>query len=207
MSDLQCPATLLVARHGDADYPHARVLSDEGGWLTETGGAQVRDLAGSLVDRRVAAVYSSHLQRAVESAAVAAEVLDVGSRVVAGLEEFSVGLLAGRDHDDPELLGVFAAWKAGHLGTFIPGGESGRDAITRYRGALEEIADQHRGETVLVFSHGAVMSFCLPRLGDHVRDDLVDQLFLPNCAVAEVSIDADDVTIVSWPGSADRSVV
>ena len=67
--------------------------------------------------------------------------------------------------------------------------------------------DLHRGETVLVFSHGAVMSFCLPRLGRHVRDDLAAQMFLPNCAVAEVSIDADDVTILSWPGSADRSVV
>lgn len=207
MSDLQCPATVLVARHGDADYPHARVLSDDGGWLTETGVEQVRELAASLADRKVAAVYSSHLQRAVESATVAAEALGVDTRVVAGLEEFSVGLLAGRDHDDPELLGVFEAWKAGHLGTFIPGGESGRQALERYRGALQEISDLHRGETVLVFSHGGVMSFCLPRLGDNVRDDLAAQMFLPNCAVAEVSIDADDVAILSWPGSADRSVV
>ena len=207
MSDLQCPATVLVARHGDADYPHARVLSDDGGWLTETGVEQVRALAASLADRKVAAVYSSHLQRAVESATVAAEALGVDTRVVAGLEEFSVGLLAGRDHDDPELLGVFEAWKAGHLGTFIPGGESGQQALDRYRGALQEIADLHRGETVLVFSHGGVMSFCLPRLGDNVRDDLAAQMFLPNCAVAELSIDADGVRVLSWPGSADRSVV
>ena len=207
MSDLQCPATVLVARHGDADYPHARVLSDDGGWLTDTGVTQVRELAAALAGRRVAAVYPSHRQRAVESAAVAAQALDVGARVVAGLEEFSVGLLAGRDHDDPELLGVYDAWKAGHLGTFIPGGESGRDALERYRGALQEIADLHRGETVQVFSHGAVMSFCLPRLGDNVRDDLAAQMFLPNCAVAELSIDADDVSILSWPGRADRSVV
>lgn len=207
MSDLQCPATVLVARHGDADYPHARVLSDDGGWLTDTGVEQVRALAAELADRKVAAVYSSPLQRAVESAAVAAEALGVASRVVDGLEEFSVGLLAGRDHDDPELLGVFEAWRAGHLGTFIPGGESGRQALERYRAALEEIADLHRGETVLVFSHGGVMSFCLPRLGARVREDLAAQLFLPNCAVAEVSIDADDVAILSWPGSADRSVV
>jgi broad specificity phosphatase PhoE len=207
MSDLQCPATILVARHGDADYPHPRVLSDDGGWLTDTGRTQVRDLARSLAGRKVAAVYSSHLQRASESAAAAAEALGVGWRVVDGLEELSVGLLAGREHDDPELLGVYEAWRAGHLGTIVPGGESGEELLRRYRGALEEIADLHRGETVLVFSHGAVMSFCLPRLGRHVRDDLAGQMFLPNCAVAEVSIDADDVAILSWPGSADRSVV
>ena len=207
MSDLQCPATILVARHGDADYPHARVLSEDGGWLTDKGVAQVQALAQSLSGRRVAAVYSSRLQRAVESASLAAEALGVDARVVDGLQEFSVGALAGRDHDDPELLGVFDAWKAGHLGTFIPGGESGRQALERYRAALEEIADLHRGETVLVFSHGGVMSFCLPRMGVNMRDDLAGQLFLPNCAVAELSIDSDGVRILSWPGSADRSVV
>ncbi|WP_162252785.1 histidine phosphatase family protein [Knoellia sp. Soil729] len=207
MSDLFCPATLLVARHGDADYPHARVLSDDGGWLTDKGGQQVRELAESLRLRNVAGVYTSRMQRAVDSGAVAAEVLDVAPRMVEGLQEFSVGALAGRDHDDPELLEVFESWKAGELDTFIPGGESGREVLDRYRAALEEISDQHRGETVLVFSHGGVMSFCLPRMGRNVRNDLAARQFLPNCAVAEVSIDADDVTILSWPGSADRAVV
>ena len=207
MSDLQCAATLLVARHGDADYPHAKVLSDDGGWLTDTGTAQVRALADAVAPRRVAAVYTSALQRAVESGVVAAEALGVRSRVVRGLEEVSVGALAGRDHDDPELLGVREAWKAGHLGTFVPGGESGEAVLDRYRSAIQEIADLHRGETVLVFSHGGVMSFALPRMGHNVRNDLAAQQFLPNCAVAEVAVDADDVAIVSWPGSADRSVV
>ncbi|MEO7269717.1 MAG: histidine phosphatase family protein [Knoellia sp.] len=207
MSDLHCPATLLVARHGDADYPHARFLSDDGGWLTDKGKEQVRQLAESLRSRNIAGVWTSRLQRAVESGVIAAKILGVESRAVDGLEEFSVGALAGRDHDDPELMGVFEAWKAGHLGTFIPGGESGEQALDRYRSALQEISDQHRGETVLVFTHGGVMSFCLPRMGRNVRNDLAAQLFLPNCAVAEISIDADDVTVVSWPGSSDRSVV
>ncbi|MFW5472108.1 histidine phosphatase family protein [Knoellia sp. CPCC 206450] len=207
MSDLHCPATLLVARHGDAGYPHPAVLSDDGGWLTDSGRAQVLELAGSLRSRNVAAVYTSRLQRAVESGVVAAEALGVASRVVDGLEELSVGALAGREHDDPELLGVFEAWRAGHLGTVVPGGESGRAVLDRYRAAVEEIADLHRGETVLVFTHGGVMSFAVPRMGRNVRSDLAEQLYLPNCAVAEVLVDADDVTVVSWPGSTDRSVV
>ncbi|EAP99891.1 putative isomerase [Janibacter sp. HTCC2649] len=196
-----------MARHGDADYPHAKVLSDDGGWLTDKGKDQVRHVAESLRSRNIAAVWTSRLQRAIESGAIAAEVLGVESRAIDGLQEFSVGLLAGRAHDDPELMGVFEAWKSGHLGTFIPGGESGEQALDRYRAALEAISDQHRGETVLVFTHGGVMSFCLPRLGRNVRNDLAERMFLPNCAVAQISIDADDVTVVSWPGSADRSVV
>ena len=207
MSDLQCAATLLVARHGDAEYGHPSVLSDEGGWLTAKGVEQSTALARSLADRRVAAVRTSVLARAVQSGAVAAEVLGVDSRAVEGLEEFSVGALAGRPHDDPELQSIFLAWVHGDLRRRIPGGVNGEEVLTRYREALQSVADQFRGETVLVFSHGGVMSFVLPRLSGTARPDLAAATFLPNCAVAEVAVDGDGFEVRSWPGSTDRAVV
>jgi broad specificity phosphatase PhoE len=207
MSDLHCPATLLVTRHGDASYGHPSVLSDEGGWLSAQGIEQTRALAESLRERRVARVYTSTQERAVQSGAVAAEVLGVDSLALEGLQEFSVGALAGRPHDDPELASVFTAWVHGDLGRCIPGGETGEEVVTRYREALQGIADQFRGETVLVFSHGGVMSFVLPRVSGNVRDDLAAARFVPNCAVAEVSVDGDGFEVLSWPGSTDRAVV
>ena len=75
MSDLHCPATLLVTRHGDADYGHPSVLSDEGGWLSERGREQADALAESLRVRNVARVFTSPMQRAVETAAQVARVL------------------------------------------------------------------------------------------------------------------------------------
>lgn len=207
MSDLHCPATLLVARHGDAEYGHPSVLSDEGGWLSEKGRVQVGELAASLRERRVARVFTSTLERAQESGRLAAEVLGVDAVTVEGLEEFSVGALAGRPHDDPELASVFKAWMHGDPGRFIPGGESGAEVVGRYREALQSIADQHRGETVLVFSHGGVMSFVLPRLEAAVREDLVARAFLPNCGVAEVEVDGDGARVITWPGSLDRAIV
>jgi broad specificity phosphatase PhoE len=207
VSDLHCPATLLVARHGDAEYGHPSVLSDEGGWLSDPGRQQVARLAASVRDRRVARVYTSVLHRAVESGALAAEVLGVDSVAVDGLAEFSVGALAGRPHDDPELASVFRAWMHGDLGRCIPGGETGSEVVARFREALQAIADLHRGETVLVLSHGGVMSFVLPRVDGTVRHDLVERAFLPNCGIAEVEVDGDGFRVVSWPGPADRSVV
>ena len=207
MSDLHCPATLLITRHGDAEYGHPSVLSDEGGWLSDEGIEQTRALAQSLAPRRIARVYTSELARAVQSAGVAAEVLGVDAVPVAGLEEFSVGAMAGRPHDDPELASVYKAWLHGDLGRRIPGAESGEEVLERYREALQAIADQFRGETVLVFSHGGVMSFALPRISGNVRDDLAVARFLPNCAVAEVSVDGDGFEVLSWPGSTDRAVV
>ena len=207
MSDLHCAATLLIARHGDAEYRHPSVLSDEEGWLSDTGIAQTESLATGLAPRKVARVYTSTLARAIESGALAAKVLGVEAQAVPGLEEFSVGALDGRPHDDPELASVFEAWQHGDLRRGIPGGETGEEVVARFREALQAIADQFRGETVLVFSHGGVMSFVLPRISGNVRDDLAAAMFLPNCAVAEVSVDGDGFKVLSWPGSTDRAVV
>jgi broad specificity phosphatase PhoE len=207
MSDLHCPATLLVSRHGDAEYGHPSVLSDDGGWLSERGKAQVAELAAALRPRRVARIYASTMERAVESAAIAAGVLDVDVVELDGLQEYSVGALAGRPNGDPELMAIFRAWLHGDLRRRIPGGETGEGILERYREALQHIADLHRGETVLVFSHGGVMSFALPRLSAAVRGDLTERGFLPNCAPAEVEVDGDGFRVLGWPGSADKAVV
>jgi hypothetical protein len=83
---------------------------------------QVRALARSLVTRRVARVYADTLEQSVESGALAAEVLGVDAVTIEGLEGVCVESLRGRALDDPALGWVLA------------------------------IADQHRGETVLVLT-------------------------------------------------------
>lgn len=207
MSDLQCPATLLIARHGDADFTVRGVLSDEGGVLTDKGRAQVSDLADTLRPRRIAAVYTSRMERAVESGELAARELGVKSLVVDGLQEFSVGKLAGISYRDPRAQEVFDAWLHGDLDASCPSAENGAMVVKRFKESLEEIADIHRGETALVFTHGGAMSLVIPRLSVNVRNDLAAQRFLPNCVAAEVEVDADGWRILSWPGTTDRTTV
>ena len=49
------------------------------------------------------------------------------------------------------------AWLAGDLAAGVPGGETGHETADRVLGVLEDVADQFRGETVLVVSHGGVI--------------------------------------------------
>ena len=205
MSDLQCPATLLIARHGDAEYTVAGVLSDDGGRLTVKGREQVHHLAERIRPRRIAAVYSSRMERALESAELAASELGVQAEVVDGLQEFAVGDLAGVRFHDERAEQVFEAWLRGDLDVGCPGAEDGHAVFKRFKEALDEIADLHRGETVLVFTHGGAMSLVIPRLAVNLRNDLVAQRFLPNCAVAEVEVDADGWRVVRWPGATEAS--
>lgn len=207
MSDLQCPVTLLVARHGDATYPVPGVLTDDGGRLTDKGTVQAVELAERLRSRRVAAVFTSTMSRAVETGTVMAERLGAPVRLLDGLQEFSVGDLAGVPYRDPRPQAVFDAWLDGDLSVGCPGAETGLDVVRRYEAALAGIADEFRGETVAVVSHGAVMSLVLPRLADNTPNDLARQRFLPNCVPAEMTADGDGWQLITWPGSTDRSVV
>lgn len=196
---------MLVAWHGDAGYAVDGALSDDGGALTDKGRDQVRQLVEQVRSRRVTAVYSSQMGRAVESAELAAAQLGLRSLVVDGLQEFSVGELAGVSYQDLRAHQVFDAWLQGDLDAGYPGAEHGRAVIERFKEALEAIADTHRGETVLVFTHSGVMSLAVPRLSFNVRNDLVVQRFLPNCVAVEIEVDADGWRVVTWPGATDEA--
>jgi probable phosphoglycerate mutase len=210
MSDLQCPATLLIARHGEARYAGSAmegVLSDEGDALTDRGRWQVRHLVDQVRSRRVAAVYSSRMAQAVESAELAASELSLLPVAVDGLEEFSVGDLAGVSIHDERAKRVFDAWLLGDLDIGCPGAEDGHLVVKRFTEAIGGIADTHRGEAVLVFTHGGVMSLAIPRVSVNAGRDVAARRFLANCAVAEVEVDADGWRLVTWPGTTDPDPV
>lgn len=199
MSDLQCAARLVLARHGAADY-ESELLSDSGGWLSPLGRRQSRELGERLAGARVARVWSSPMARAVQTAEIAAASLGVDVVVREGLREFGVGDAAGTAGDPDPFAETFASWLAGDVAARIPGGESGEEVLARYRAVLEEVADAHRGESVLVVSHGGVMCMALPSLVANLRSAHALATPLDNCAVVEVEGDADGWVARSWAG-------
>ena len=81
-----------------------------------------------------------------------------------------VGDAAGTTGDPDPFASTFAAWLDGDLSARIPGGESGVEVVARYREVLDEVADAHRGESVLVVSHGGVMCLALAVLAAAMDD-------------------------------------
>ena len=201
MSDLQCAARIFVARHGEADY-ESPLLSDAGGWLTPLGRMQSRDLAEDLAGERIARVWTSDMSRAVQTGEVVAARLGVDVVVRRGLREFGVGDHAGTAADavpDP-FAETFASWLAGDLDARIAGGESGREVVDRFAAVLSEIADTHRGESVLVVSHGGAICLAVPCLVRNLDPAHARDLPLPNSAVVALEADADGWVARSWNG-------
>lgn len=200
MADLQCAARVFVARHGEAAY-ESPLLSDAGGWLTSLGRQQARGLAESLEGERIARVWTSDMARAVQTGEIVASVLGVDVLVRKGLREFGVGDAAGTDGDPDPFAETFASWLDGDLSARIPGAESGAEVIDRYGSVLGEVADVHRGESVLVISHGGVMCMALPILARNLKIGHARELPMPNCGVVGLEADGDGWVSRSWAGT------
>ena len=198
-----CPATLVVARHGDAEYVDA-VFSDEGGTLTAAGRKQASALAERLAERRIAHVWCSDAARAVQTAEIAAARLGVGVTTRKALREIDVGDLAGRPFSAEALCAVTDHWFSGDLDRRFPGGESGAEVVARYSAALAEAADLHRGETVLVIAHEIAACIALPALARNVSVTFADRHRLDNGESAELVVDSDDWTLAGWGGTVER---
>lgn len=202
MTDLQCAARVFVARHGEALY-ESELLSDAGGWLSPLGREQARGLAESLAGERIARVWTSDMARAVQTGEIVAAHLGVDVVVRKGLREFGVGHAAGTTGDPDPFAETFAAWLAGDLTARIPGAEDGHEVVARYEAVLGEVADEHRGESVLVISHGGVMCMALSALAHNLAlSHSRDLPPMPNCGVVALEVDADGWAARSWAGTA-----
>jgi broad specificity phosphatase PhoE len=191
------PATILVARHADAEY-ETHHWADEGGSLTHAGRVQAHDLGRRLVDRGVVHVWTSTYARAVQTAEIVASQLGVTVTTREGLREFSVGSFTGSRAEDP-FAETYAAWLAGDLERRLPGGETGAEMRRRMHHVLHEIAEKHPGETVLAVSHGGLMRLTLPLILTREPADPPDRL--GNCALVELTVDDQHWTCVRWPAA------
>jgi broad specificity phosphatase PhoE len=189
------PTTILVARHGDAEY-ETHHWADEGGCLTTRGRSQSRGLAERLADRGVTHVWTSTYARAVQTAEIAAAHLGVAVTTREGLREFSVGSFTGSRAEDP-FAETYGSWLEGDLDHRLPGGETGAELRHRMHHVLHEIAERHPGETVLAVSHGGLMRLTLPLILTAEPADPPARL--GNCATVELSVDGGHWRCLRWP--------
>ncbi len=187
---------LALARHGEtvwhADNRYAGGSSDID--LTRLGRDQAAALATWTRSYAPAAVISSPVRRAVETASLSAAAAGVPLQQVEDLREIDFGVAEGRTveellTDDPEIVSSFRRDPVAHP---FPGSEPPEVAARRAAAALRSIAEQHQGGRVLVVAHNTLL-----RLGMCVLLDLpvarYRDLFprLDNAAISELTVPVD----------------
>jgi broad specificity phosphatase PhoE len=183
---------VFLARHGEAEY-ETPLFMDHGGSLTARGRAQARELGEAVRGERIAHVYCSTISRAVQTAELAAAELGVGVTVREGLVELALGEALGLPADSGFFDETLDAWVAGDVEARAGGSETATEIATRVRRVLDDLADRHRGEAVLVVSHGGTVVATLAVLAfEPGRTSRV-----PNCGYAVLEGDADGWRMVA----------
>jgi probable phosphoglycerate mutase len=147
--------TILLARHGETDWNReGRFQGHADPPLNETGLAQAAELAAELEGVELAAVYSSPLRRALETAEVVAAGHGLEPRAVDALREVDVGSWQGltRAEVEARFPEQFARWLDYDKGW--EGGESYEEMGRRVVAALLELAAAHEDERILAVTHG-----------------------------------------------------
>jgi 2,3-bisphosphoglycerate-dependent phosphoglycerate mutase len=118
------------------------------GWLPGELSERGREAAVRLGERRrddrLAAVYTSDLGRAVETAEIAFAETELPIIREPRLRECNYGTMNGRTHDEIHAYGIDDRY---------PGGETWREAVDRVDLFLHELARTRDGERVLVIGH------------------------------------------------------
>ena len=152
---------LIIVRHGQTEWNIAGIRQGHlDSALTSKGIAQAKALGQRLGRERFSALYSSDLGRAIQTAREIANV--TGHEIVADLRlrERHLGIFQGLNGAEiaekyPEERRLLRTQGPDYV---IPQGESMRQQVTRNVMFFHELAQKHAGETVVVVTHGGVVS-------------------------------------------------
>jgi probable phosphomutase (TIGR03848 family) len=143
---------ILLVRHGENDYVKTGRLAGRlpGVHLNEKGREQAQAVADKLTGAAIKAVYSSPMERAMETAEPIARALGLEVVVRQGLIEVDVG-----DWQDKKLKGLkrLKIWRKVQIMPSVmrfPGGETFAQAQHRITQELQTLADQHEPKDIIV---------------------------------------------------------
>ncbi len=192
---------VLAIRHGETAWNvEHRIQGQLDVALNATGRWQAARLAQALAEERLAAVYSSDLLRALETAQAVAHA-HPGLAVIAdtGLRERGFGIFEGLSFMEIEQRWPEASkrWRRRDPGFGPEGGESLDDFHARSVAAAARLAGAHPGQTVALVAHGGVLD-CLYRAATRVALDAPRSWQLGNASINRLLHTPRGFTLVGW---------
>lgn len=183
---------VLLIRHGQTDW------NVDGRWqgilpvgLNAEGWAQARALAATLPGHPIAAIYSSDLPRAFETATVLGSAVGLVPHTDTRLREFNLGVFQGltREQIEDRYAAEWQAFRADYWNYVVPQGESRRALQMRVQQAFTAISAQAAGEEMALVSHGGSIRMLLMALFPH--DTHLRDVHIENTSVTTLQRNSD----------------
>ena len=152
---------VILCRHGETDWNRSgRYQGRTDVPLNDRGREQARELARSLQGEPIAAVYSSTLERAYDTALEIARLHDLEVRRDPRFDEINQGLWEGlRREEIVSAHGeLHARWLGYPIDLRLPEGETLEEVRDRVRGALDDAMLLYLGRTICIVAHSVSMA-------------------------------------------------
>jgi len=180
--------TLIVfVRHGHTPTT-GKILPGraKGLHLSPKGKSQAETVANYFADvKGIEAIYSSPMERTIETATPIAKSLGMKLKRHRGLIEADFGLWTGKRLSDLRKLSDWKQVQNNPSGFRFPSGESFLEIQSRMAKSISEIVEEHRGGIVVAVSHAdTIKTVIATALGTPL--DLFQRIHISPCSVSPI---------------------
>jgi probable phosphoglycerate mutase len=198
------PTVVLLVRHGQTPSTGTTLpgrakglhLADKGRDQAEGAAARIATLS------KVAAVYTSPLERTRETAAPIGRAVSVRPKVVRGLLECDFGSWTGKNLKDLRKLPEWKAVQRYPSGFRFPDGESFTEMQARMTSTLRELVSRHPGDTIVAVSHAdPIKAAVADALGTHL--DLFQRIVIAPCSITAIWYGAEGPAVLATNSTGD----
>lgn len=191
---------ITVVRHGQTEWNElGRYQGMMDSRLTAEGITQAHRLADHLRTLSFSRLYSSDLGRAVQTAEIIADVLQIDITLDSRLRERNMGLFQGLTPREAELKypDAFAQHKTGNPDYPVPQGECLRQTFGRTSACLDELVEKHLEESLVLVTHGGILDMIIRKVLD-IPLERPRRFSLKNCSINCFSITDGIWKLESW---------
>ena len=194
------PTRVFLLRHGQTAWnAELRLQGQLDVELDAVGQRQVAQLAQALAGEDLAAIYSSDLQRAHDTALALARVTGLPVTKDRALRERGFGRLEGLTYAEVEELWPEDAlrWRRREPDFGPGGGEPLRVFYERSVAAVTRLSLPHAGQTIAVVAHGGVLD-CLYRAASGIELGASRTWQMSNATVNRLLFTGERFVVVGW---------
>lgn len=194
------PTEIILIRHGETDWnAERRIQGHLQIPLNANGRRQAAAVVAALAGENIDALYSSDLERCLQTVAPLAARRGLEVAPLTELREWDLGVLAGMTAEEaalvePDALRIYRERTPNRV---IPGGESIQQRFERVTSCLARLATNHPGERICVITHGGPTGDCY-RYASNLRLGVRLGVDLCNAAINRISIEGPQWKILDW---------
>lgn len=157
---------------------------------------QAQRLAERFSDLRLDAVYSSPLERALETAEPIARAAKLDVLQSSAFNEVDFGDWSGKSFDELSRIEHWRRFNTQRSVMRIPGGESFLEVQARVVGEIERLSAQHKNNRIAIVSHADAIKAAVGYVAG-TPVDLLQRFEISPCSVSIIAIDEHETKLLA----------